>query len=357
MGKVTDLTDKEFGILKVVSRAEPPGRILSYKYLCTAWWLCQCQCGNTKVSNGAVLKHAKSCGCLSKEGRARSAKVNHSKRGMTAERRPVVEALLRSGVSATKVAQDLHISHNKVIDVRNELGLIRHSTKDKPRKPEINPFWTDEVICQFRQLWTDGHSTAEIGRRLGTSKGAIVGKANRLCLDERPSPIGSRSAPWNAAPEPAPETRMMVERLLTEGRSNVYVAEQASISVGAVRKIRKGVEVKAQKRPPIARCSAPQSLKIVDTTKVFTPLTTRIEFRKPSLHDDAAVAEFIARRGVTVCPAAAVAGTTASISAADRGIISQHQKKLDDGWSAKLAPRIARAVEASRRARGLETTQ
>ena len=49
--------------------------------------------------------------------------------------------------------------------------------------------WTDAVINQLRALWAEGHSTAEIGRRLGVTKNAIVGKAHRLDLPARPSPI------------------------------------------------------------------------------------------------------------------------------------------------------------------------
>jgi len=49
--------------------------------------------------------------------------------------------------------------------------------------------WTDETIGRLRGLWDEGHSTAEIGRRLGFSKNAIVGKAHRLDLSARPSPI------------------------------------------------------------------------------------------------------------------------------------------------------------------------
>jgi GcrA cell cycle regulator len=49
--------------------------------------------------------------------------------------------------------------------------------------------WTAEAIDQLRAFWTEGHSTAEIGRRMGISKNAVVGKAHRLNLDARPSPI------------------------------------------------------------------------------------------------------------------------------------------------------------------------
>jgi GcrA cell cycle regulator len=49
--------------------------------------------------------------------------------------------------------------------------------------------WAEETIIRLRELWSEGHSTAEIGRRLGVSKNAVVGKAHRLDLPARPSPI------------------------------------------------------------------------------------------------------------------------------------------------------------------------
>jgi GcrA cell cycle regulator len=49
--------------------------------------------------------------------------------------------------------------------------------------------WTDDDTQKLRTLWAEGHSTAEIGRRMGVSKNAIVGKAHRLDLPGRPSPI------------------------------------------------------------------------------------------------------------------------------------------------------------------------
>ena len=49
--------------------------------------------------------------------------------------------------------------------------------------------WPDETVIRLRELWDEGHSTAEIARRLGVSKNAVVGKAHRLDLPGRPSPI------------------------------------------------------------------------------------------------------------------------------------------------------------------------
>jgi GcrA cell cycle regulator len=65
--------------------------------------------------------------------------------------------------------------------------------------------WADDTIIRLRELWDEGHSTAEIGRRLGVSKNAVVGKAHRLDLPARPSPIrreGERPAARRTPPRP-----------------------------------------------------------------------------------------------------------------------------------------------------------
>ncbi|MBR5130757.1 MAG: hypothetical protein IKV03_06010 [Alphaproteobacteria bacterium] len=49
--------------------------------------------------------------------------------------------------------------------------------------------WTAEKIKQLKKLWSKGKSTVEIGRELGISKNAVVGKVHRLELNARPSPI------------------------------------------------------------------------------------------------------------------------------------------------------------------------
>jgi GcrA cell cycle regulator len=49
--------------------------------------------------------------------------------------------------------------------------------------------WSPERIAELTKLWNDGLATSEIGKRLGISKNAVVGKAHRLHLSARPSPI------------------------------------------------------------------------------------------------------------------------------------------------------------------------
>lgn len=65
--------------------------------------------------------------------------------------------------------------------------------------------WTAKSIGQLRSLWAEGHSTAEIGRRMGVTKNAIVGKAHRLDLPARPSPIRKQESDGvSAAPRRKP---------------------------------------------------------------------------------------------------------------------------------------------------------
>jgi GcrA cell cycle regulator len=65
--------------------------------------------------------------------------------------------------------------------------------------------WSEDVIAKLRALWAEGHSTAEIGRRLNISKNAVVGKAHRLNLPPRPSPI--RRTEGGGNPRPATPRR------------------------------------------------------------------------------------------------------------------------------------------------------
>lgn len=50
--------------------------------------------------------------------------------------------------------------------------------------------WTDERIQQLKDLWSQGLSASEIADILGDiTRNAVIGKAHRLGLSGRPSPI------------------------------------------------------------------------------------------------------------------------------------------------------------------------
>ena len=86
--------------------------------------------------------------------------------------------------------------------------------------------WDDETIRHLRDLWSQGLSTAEIGRRLGVSKNAIVGKAHRLDLDARPSPI-RRDGVKPVLERPAAFARMAGPTLPPLASANVHIMTPA----------------------------------------------------------------------------------------------------------------------------------
>jgi GcrA cell cycle regulator len=72
--------------------------------------------------------------------------------------------------------------------------------------------WTDERIERLKTLWTQGNTASQIADELGgVSRNAVIGKAHRLGLQSRPSPVkaneGGEELPGGAespAAEPAP---------------------------------------------------------------------------------------------------------------------------------------------------------
>ena len=49
--------------------------------------------------------------------------------------------------------------------------------------------WDDDNVSRLRDLWDQGLPTAQIGKLIGFTKNAVVGKAHRIGLERRPSPI------------------------------------------------------------------------------------------------------------------------------------------------------------------------
>ena len=49
--------------------------------------------------------------------------------------------------------------------------------------------WDDNNVAKLRDLWDQGLPTAQSGKLLGFTKNAVVGKAHRIGLERRPSPI------------------------------------------------------------------------------------------------------------------------------------------------------------------------
>jgi GcrA cell cycle regulator len=71
--------------------------------------------------------------------------------------------------------------------------------------------WTEERIERLKKMWHDGATASQIADELGgVSRNAVIGKAHRLGLEQRPSPVkpgdekeAKKPAPAAAAPKAA----------------------------------------------------------------------------------------------------------------------------------------------------------
>ena len=72
--------------------------------------------------------------------------------------------------------------------------------------------WTDERIATLKKMWEGGSTASQIADELGgVSRNAVIGKAHRLGLKSRPSPVKANdkkkaaAAPKDAPKAPAPK--------------------------------------------------------------------------------------------------------------------------------------------------------
>jgi len=81
--------------------------------------------------------------------------------------------------------------------------------------------WTDERIDTLRKMWEGGQTASQIAEELGgVSRNAVIGKAHRLGLQSRPSPVkpnepdkaAAAAAPAAAPAEPRPAPSRPPER-------------------------------------------------------------------------------------------------------------------------------------------------
>jgi GcrA cell cycle regulator len=81
--------------------------------------------------------------------------------------------------------------------------------------------WTDERIDQLKTLWDKGLTASQIAEELGgVSRNAVIGKAHRLGLQSRPSPVKSGdSAKKAAAKKAVPKSASTAPKAKSEASS------------------------------------------------------------------------------------------------------------------------------------------
>jgi GcrA cell cycle regulator len=80
--------------------------------------------------------------------------------------------------------------------------------------------WTEDRIERLKKMWHDGATASQIADELGgVSRNAVIGKAHRLGLEQRPSPVKAgeekdvrKPAPAAAAPPPKPAPKAETPR-------------------------------------------------------------------------------------------------------------------------------------------------
>lgn len=93
--------------------------------------------------------------------------------------------------------------------------------------------WTDERIATLTKMWEGGATASQIADELGgVSRNAVIGKAHRLGLKSRPSPVKANEAKPAAAPK-EPETRVSAPKPRTKAPAPEVVSEPEKPAVAA----------------------------------------------------------------------------------------------------------------------------
>lgn len=80
--------------------------------------------------------------------------------------------------------------------------------------------WTDERVALLKKMWVEGKTAAEIAKELGgVTRNAVIGKAHRLKLSNRVSPIQQ-----NKKPVAKPVIEKKAEKVIVQKRTEPSVS-------------------------------------------------------------------------------------------------------------------------------------
>jgi len=121
------------------------------------------------------------------------------------------------------------------------------------RNKQGDVVWTDALNDWLRAAWATGAYTADIGRKARMSKSTIVGRAHRINIDARPSPILAAKPKQPAIP-PAPKQTLsplsalsaVVETRVTTEAKTMPLVMAAQIATEAAARVAPAVP------PPVA---------------------------------------------------------------------------------------------------------
>jgi GcrA cell cycle regulator len=149
--------------------------------------------------------------------------------------------------------------------------------------------WTEERIERLKKMWHDGATASQIAEELGgVSRNAVIGKAHRLGLEQRPSPVkpgeekerkpAAAAAPSAGAPKAAAKAEAPAVRQLAAAGShatapkNLTPAELQYRSIGPGGFVRQGPgdqQAPIPPAPPRRLVPAKPSPEVADKTSLL----------------------------------------------------------------------------------------
>lgn len=97
--------------------------------------------------------------------------------------------------------------------------------------------WTDDRVAILKKLWGEGKTAAEIAKELGgVTRNAVIGKAHRLKLSNRVSPIQQNKKPapvkTPANTQSPPTAKKIVKETIPDDRERIPLTD---LKAGACR--------------------------------------------------------------------------------------------------------------------------
>ncbi len=143
--------------------------------------------------------------------------------------------------------------------------------------------WTDERIEHLTKMWEGGSTASQIAEELGgVSRNAVIGKAHRLGLKARPSPVKSNDAKASDAKandraestatpaEPAPRSAPKVAK--TEGKAEASAAKPTPAAAAPIKAAAASSDLASGLAPTSTPVAAPAAASVSTSTTPSIPM-------------------------------------------------------------------------------------
>lgn len=158
--------------------------------------------------------------------------------------------------------------------------------------------WTEERIDTLKKMWDSGLTATQIAEELGgVSRNAVIGKAHRLGLQSRPSPV----KPNEPKAEAAPATPKPAAPVAPTPRAPVAPAPKAPVEAVASGATAPAAEPRPESNAPVLRSVGPGGFLRQNPGEQSAPITPAPP-----------------RRLVPAKPSEAIAGKTSLLDLNDR---------------------------------------